>query len=62
MCNDDVSCQPNVDCEWNGCRHRSRYVALHGSGHGKLCAGVADEVQNCGSSSACEGKAKVDCQ
>ena len=72
---EDVSCQPNVDCEWgewhewNGCsatcdglRHRSRHVALQGSGYGKFCAGVADEVQNCGSSSACEGEAKVDCQ
>ena len=72
---DDVSCQPNVDCEWgewhewndcsatcHGLRHRSRHVALQGSGHGKFCTCVADEVQNCGSSSACEGEAKVDCQ
>ena len=69
VCSDDVSCQPNVDCEWNNCsatcdglRHRSRYVALQGSGRGKFCTGVADEVQNCGSSSGCEGEAKVDCQ
>lgn len=75
VCNDDVSCQPNVDCEWrewqewNGCsatcdglRHRSRHIAVQGSGHGKFCTGAADEVQNCDSSSACEGEAKVDCQ
>ena len=75
VCNDNISCQPNVDCEsrewheWNGCsatcdglRHRSRHIALQGSGHGKFCTGVADEVQNCNSSSACEREAKVDCQ
>ena len=55
--------------EWNGCsatcdglRHRSRHIALQGSGHGKFCIGVADEVQNCDSSSTCEREAKVDCQ
>ena len=48
VCSDDVSCQPNV--------------ALQGSGHGKFCTGVADEVQNYGSSRACEREAKVDCQ
>ena len=73
VCSDDVSCQPNVDCEWggwhewndcsatcDGLRHRSRHVALQGSGHGKIYTGVADEVQKCGSCSACEGEAKVD--
>ena len=47
---DDVSCKPNVDCEWNDCsticdglHHHFRYVALQGSGHGKFCTGVADE-------------------
>ena len=51
--------------EWNDCsatcdglRRRSRHVALQGSGHGKFCTGVADEVQNCGSSSACEGEGR----
>ena len=48
VCSDDVSCQPSV--------------ALQDSGHGKFCIGVADEIQNCGSSRACEGEAKVDCQ
>ena len=47
VCSDDVSCQPSV--------------ALQDSGHGKFCTGVADEVQNFGSSRACEGEAKVDC-
>ena len=42
VCSDDVSCRPNV--------------ALQGSGHGKFCTGVVDEVQNCGSSRACEGR------
>ena len=75
VCSDDISCQLNVDCEWgewhewNGCsatcdelRHRSRHVASQGSGHGKFSTGVADEVQNCSLSSACEGEAKVDWQ
>ena len=75
VCSDDVSCQPNVDCEWgewhewndcsttcDGLRHRFRHLALQGSRHGKFCTGVSDEVQNCGSSSGCEGEAKVDCQ
>ena len=48
VCSDDVPCQPSV--------------ALQDSGHGKFCAGVADEVQNCGSSRAYEGESKVDCQ
>ena len=48
VCSDDVSCQPSV--------------ALQDSGHGKFCTGVAYEMQNCGSSRACEGEAKVDCQ
>ena len=34
-------------------RLRSRHVALQGSGHGKFCTGVDDEVQNCDSSSVC---------
>ena len=74
-CSDDVSCQPNVDYEWrewhecndcsatcDGLRHRSRHVALQGSRHGKFCTDVAEEVQNCCSSSGCEGAAKVNCQ
>ena len=34
---------------------------LQDSGRGKFCTGVADEVQSCGSSRACEGEVKVDC-
>ena len=48
VCSEDVSCQPSV--------------ALQDSGHGKFCTGVACEVQNCGSSRACEGEPKIDCQ
>ena len=48
VCSDDVSCQPSV--------------ALQDSGHGKFWTSVADDVQNCGSSRACEGEARVDCR
>ena len=44
-------CSEDVSCQPS--------VALQGSGHGEFCT---DEVQNCGSSSGCEGEAKVDCQ
>ena len=75
VCSDDVSCQPNVDCEWgeryewndcsttcDGLRHHFRHVALQGSSHGEFCTGVADKVQNWGLDSGCQGEAKVDCQ
>ena len=56
------SCRSVAVATCNGLRHRSRHVALPDSGNGKLCTGVAYEVQNCGSSRACEEEAKVGCQ
>ena len=45
--------------QWNDCSATCdglRHSSHHDSAHGNFCTGVADEVQNCASSSGCEEK------
>jgi len=59
-CNQDVSCEPNVDCqfsEWgawsdctkdcNGVKRRSRRITVHGKGQGKFCIGDLKQTGPC---------------